>query len=313
MSIEELKQLQSKIIKKAKICNRICIPIIIAIIILTNILTLSNLINHQVILMDLFISLFELIFGLIITTIIKNIINGKDINKFNKAYKHIFVLKTLQNKFDNLIYNVESGFNESFIEQTRMIRTADRFESNDYVSGTYKNINFGQSDIHIQEKHETRDSDGNTRTTWVTIFEGRWMIFDFNKQFKSNIQIVSSDFIAETSPWKMKLVKMEDVEFNKKFKIYTQNELEVFYILTPHFMEKIKSIYNELKCGMMFCFIDNKLHIAIDNRDDSFEYDVYKPINEEEIKQEISKDIELITDLVDDLDLDNNLFKKNNY
>ena len=313
MTIEELKKLQLKIIKKAKTCNKICISIIVIIIIITNFMLLSNtisIINHQIIFMNLFISFFELIFGLIITIIIKNIVNSKDISIFDKEYKNVFVLKKLQNTFDNLTYNAESGFDEEIIEQTRMMYTGDSYLSNDYISGTYKNINFEQSDIHVQIEQESEDSDGNKTTTWVTIFKGRWMIFDFNKKFKSNIQIVSSDFYAESSPWKIKPINMEDIEFNKKFKIYTKNAHDAFYVLTPHFMEKIKKIDNELNCGIMLCFMDNKLHIAIDNRDDSFEYDVYKEINEEEIEKDISKDIELITDFVNDLDLDDNLFKR---
>ena len=59
----------------------------------------------------------------------------------------------------------------------------------------------------------------------------------------------------------------------------------------------------------MFCFLNNKLHIAIDNRDDSFEWNVFKPIDENKINEEITKDIELITNFVDDLDLNNDLFK----
>ena len=103
---------------------------------------------------------------------------------------------------------------------------------------------------------------------------------------------------------------MEDIEFNKDFSVFTDLEHDAFYILTPHFMEKIKNIYKKLDCGLMFCFIDSKLHIAIDNYKDAFEYDVFKKINEEEIKADIMKDIELITNFVDELNLDNNLFKE---
>ena len=37
-------------------------------------------------------------------------------------------------------------------------------------------------------------------------------------------------------------VKMEDVDFNRMFKIYAENELDAFYILTPNMMEKIKKL-----------------------------------------------------------------------
>lgn len=56
--------------------------------------------------------------------------------------------------------------------------------------------------------------------------------------------------------------------------------------------------------------MENKLHVAVNNGEDSFEYNVLNHINEEEIEQDIIKDIKLITDFVNELNLDNDLFKK---
>ena len=104
---------------------------------------------------------------------------------------------------------------------------------------------------------------------------------------------------------------MEDNEFNNLFTVFAVSEHEAFYILTPHFMEKIKELTSKLKCGIMLGFVDNKLHIAVNNYKDSFEYNVFRPINEKEIEESITKDIKLITDFVDELNLDNDLFKTN--
>lgn len=69
--------------------------------------------------------------------------------------------------------------------------------------------------------------------------------------------------------------------------------------------------YDETKNSMFNPYeVENKLHVAVNNGDDSFEYNVLNPINEEEIEQDIIKDIKLITDFVNELNLDNNLFKK---
>ena len=69
--------------------------------------------------------------------------------------------------------------------------------------------------------------------------------------------------------------------------------------------------YDETKNSMFNPYeVENKLHVAVNNDEDSFEYNVLNPINEEEIEQDIIKDIKLITDFVNELNLDNNLFKK---
>lgn len=308
MSIEELKSLQLKIIKKNKICNLIGIIIIGIIMSISIFVALSS--GGE--LFFCFVFLFiELIFSIIILTLTKNIVNGKDIKIFNNEFKNIFVLTSLRKFFGNLAYNYENGFSEEYIQNMGMLDTGDRFNSNDYISGTYKNIKFEQSDICIEEKHEERDSDGNKKEVWDTIFEGRVMVFDFNKKFKSTMQVSTSYFSATSLPSNKQFynVKMEDIEFNKLFTIYAENEHDAFYILTPHFMQKIKDITRELNCGVMFGFIDSRLYIAINNNEDSFEYNVFKPINEQEIENNIVKEIKLITSFVDELDLDNDLFK----
>ena len=309
MNIEELKILQLKIIKKNKLCNLIATIFILIILYVSVIIFLSNNIELQFIIMSIF---FELVISIIIISIIKSVVNGKDIQLFDKNFKNIFVLKSLKNNFDNIVYNPNNGFDERFVDEVGMLDTGDRYHSNDFISGVYKGIKFEQADVHIEEKHEEKDEDGKTRTVWETLFRGRLMVFDFNKSFKENIQVTSKYFDAESLPWGKKFtrVKMEDVEFNKNFCVYAQSEHEAFYILTPHFMEKLKEVTNKLNCGVMFCFVDNRLHIAIDNNEDSFEYNVFKVINEQEIEADIIKDIKVITDFVNELSLDNNLFRK---
>ena len=309
MSIDEIKNLQQKIIRKNKLCNLVGIIIIAILAVLSIFALLDGRLNMQTFFMALF---FQYVICTLILLIVKAIINDKDSYKFSEQFKNYFVLSALKKSFDNLVYKPDEGFEEEKIASYKMINMGDRHSSNDYISGKYKNINFEQADIHIEEEHESRDSDGNKTTTWVTIFQGRWMIFDFNKRFRAKIQIISPKFRVASRSFGTELstVQMEDMEFNKMFKIYSENEHDAFYILTPHFMEKIKKIFKELNTPMMFCFMDNKLHIAIDNRQDSFEYNVLKPIDEEEVNNSIMKDIKLITDFVNELNLDNDLFKE---
>lgn len=309
MNREELNKMQTKILKKNKICNYTLGILLLLILFITLIIVINKRITFVFIIFIIFI---EIIFGIAMMIIIKNIINGKDIKKFNKEYKNIYVLNFLKQNFENIIYKPEEGISKKEIKKYNTLNLGDKFTSNDYICGTYKNVKFEQSDIHIQEKYEEEDKDGNKIITWETTFEGRYMIFDFNKNFKSNVQVISNDFIKRSLPHikNNKKVKLEDIEFNKMFKIYSEIEHDAFYILTPHFMEKIKKLYKELDAPIKLTFMENKLHVAVNNGEDSFEYNVLNPINEEEIEQDIIKDIKLITDFVNELNLDNDLFKK---
>ena len=238
---------------------------------------------------------------------------AKNKRNLNDAYKQYFVKKTLQSIFSDLEYKPYSGIKRDTIDVTGMMSTGDIFSSNDLVEGKYNGIKFRQSDIEIQ--NESTDSDGDT--TYTTIFKGRWMIFDFNKTFKANVQVAQKGFGGAIrrkrykGEEKYKRVKLESHDFNKRFKVFAQSELEAFYILTPHMMERIIKLDNDNQGKMMLCFYNNKLHVAINDGKDSFEYTSYfKKINEQNELEKTSKDIKLITSFIEDLNLENDIFRK---
>lgn len=130
------------------------------------------------------------IIGFVLTILLA----AKPTTDFTTSFKKIFVLKSLQTIFIDLIYEPNKGIDKYIISETKMLNMGDRYQSNDYVSGKYKNINVVTANVKIEEEVESTDSEGNTHTSWVTIFLGRWMIFDFNKTFKANIQICEKVF-----------------------------------------------------------------------------------------------------------------------
>jgi len=247
----------------------------------------------------------------VIFVVLHRILTYKEMNEFKKIYKNIVVLETLKKTFTITEFNPDAGIPRSEIYETEMMSTGDRYHSNDYIVGKYKNINFKCADVHIET--ESEDSDGNN--TYLTMFRGQWMIFDFNKTFRANIQICEKLFAGAKrgglfSKTKYYRVNLEDVEFNNQFRVYAQNEQEAFYILTPGMMERIKKLNAQIPGKMLFCLKDNKLHIGLHNSKDLFEPNVYKKVDINEDKQKILNEMKIITSFVDVLNLENDLFKK---
>lgn len=118
---------------------------------------------------SIFPTFIVLMIGIVLTTLFA----VKPTDAFTKAYKELFVLKSLQSIFTDLVYEPEKGIDEDKIRETKMLYMGDSFTSNDYISGKYKNINVVASDIHIEEERQRTDSEGNTETYWVTIFLGK--------------------------------------------------------------------------------------------------------------------------------------------
>lgn len=296
--LEELEKIRKKVIKKTVIVF-LCVILFFAIILIftKSIKGLKNI--------AFYFWIFIIIFGII------KLITQKNVKEYKKIYKNSITLETFKSVFTDVKYIPNSGLPESVIINTKMMDTGDRYHSNDYISAKYKEINFECADVMIEERYT--DIDGDTQ--YSTIFKGQWFIFDFNKSFKANIQICEKSFSGAKrgglfSKEVYKKIKMEDIDFNKVFKIYAENELDAFYVLTPNTMQKIKELNNKLQGNLLFCFINNKIHIGLHNRKDLFEPNIYKKIDLEKDKEKILKDIKIITEFVDILDLDNDLFKR---
>ncbi len=262
------------------------------------------------------IILIPLLIGLMPSLIIENVYEKPLKNQYRKAYKERYVQKALAEKITDLTYNQELGISKDVIASTGMFNLGDKYYSNDFISGYYKNLPLVQSDIKIKELKYVRSSSGSSsRLKYVTTFEGRWFIFQFNKNFKANLQVCQRTFYqnkVQNKPNELpyQLVEMESSKFNSRFRIYAQIPHDAFYILTPHIMEKIYNLSEKTKASILLCFINNSLHVGLKSNKDTFEPPhISKKIDDTEETAKVLKEIENITMFIDELELDNDLFK----
>lgn len=291
-NVEELELLRKKIIRKEIIMSLIIISIVVLIMINTS--------AFQFVVITIFL-------GIIITTAI----NSKDTKRFIEIYKKIVILDSLEKVFKNITYLPNEEMDYYKIANTNMMYMGDYYHSNDYIKGEYKNINFELADVEIEDEYT--DSDGDTHR--ITIFQGQWFIFDFNKSFKSDIQVCEKTFRNakrknQKYESKFKKVELESLEFNRKFNVYAKEEIEAYYILTPNMMERILNVNEKIKGDLLFCFIDNKLHIGLYNNRDLFEPNIHKKINLERDTLKTMEELNIITNFIDLMNLDNDLFRR---
>ncbi len=234
----------------------------------------------------------------------------RKIGPYRRAYKEVLVRGLLAERIDDLRFSPEEGIDKDIIDATDMMILGNRYSSNDLIEGNYQGVRFRQSDVLIQN----HTSNGKSSST-ITYFKGRWMIFDFNKRFHCDLQVRDRDFdyAQKSGGWfsdraKTEKLETESVEFNRIFKVYAQNDSEAFYILTPHFMEALLQVKATVDGDVLFCFVDHKLHVAIHNSKDGFEPSVWTPIDRAAATRAVNADIDLITGIVDTLNLDERLF-----
>lgn len=247
--------------------------------------------------------------------VIATLINRSIKRTYRNAYKAYFVEQNLNKTFTDLSYNHNLGLDGALLALTGMINIGDHYSSNDFTSGKYKNVAFSQADVHIENKYT--DSDGDAHFT--TIFKGKFMIFEFPKQFNFKLEIVGKRFRAYYKPGtnsktgqNVEKISTESNEFNQMFHVYGQDSFEAYYILDPAFMVKLMEIATKHKNRVIFAFFANRLIIGLDDGNDSFEPpSPLKRLNESKESAKIESDIKNITDFVDQLSLADKCFTSN--
>ncbi|MBQ6498265.1 MAG: DUF3137 domain-containing protein [Bacilli bacterium] len=224
-----------------------------------------------------------------------------DYEEYRKKYREVIVDGVLKEMFTDIETDYSKGIDKGTIRSTNIIHAGigTSFSSEDYVKGKYKNVVFEVSDVHTSHS----DEDGNR----IIDFQGQYYIFEFNKEFKGSVRVLYND---EKKIYKKfpDYVELEDEEFNNNFTVLAKDKHLAYYILTPNFVEKIKELAYKFG-GVNFLFIDNKVHIAIYNDEDLFEFNVIEKLNLEKESEKVRNNLTDIIKIIDMLDLNDKVFK----
>lgn len=237
------------------------------------------------------------------------IVFSASFSNYKKTFKNNLVPLLISQLGLDLKYDYKDGVGENTVNFSRLFKKPDRFLKEDLIYGTIDDVRFMTSDVLMQDRRVVRDRKGRKRVEYVTFFKGRWFVYEFNKEFNGIIQ-VREDNLFSSLPWGLNLqkIKLEDIEFNKKFNTYATNQHDAFYVLTPTLMENIKKLEQRFPGRIFFSFIESQLHIAINQSKDSFEPPIFSPIDDSFINEMVA-DIKIIQEIVNELRLNRKIFK----
>lgn len=168
----------------------------------------------------------------------------------------------------------QSLFEECGLHSSRI----DRYSGEDYFSGHVGRTGVIFSELHVERKETSRDSKGNTSTRWVTVFRGLFVVMDFHKDFRGETMVVT-DVAESMFGWlgrKLQsisgdLVRLENPEFEKVFKVRSTDQVEARYLLTPAMQEQLLQLRQTWGPQIQFCLRRSLLFISIPRSDRWFE------------------------------------------
>lgn len=142
-------------------------------------------------------------------------------------------------------------------------------------------------------------------------FQGVLVEFEMKKNFEGHT------FLVEKAPTnrgisidysKFQEVKLEDTEFCKKYKVYSNNQVEARYVLTTAFIERFKNMKTAFKAKYIrAAFKDGKITIAIHAGRDLFAMANLNKDADCETFKELFDEILSVLELSEELKLNQNL------
>ena len=207
--------------------------------------------------------------------------------------------------FDDFSFRSEGNIKNWQIERFNILPYFERLKSEDLISGKYKNVNFEFCEI-LAEKTVREQND---KSHQHCVFKGAAIIFDFHKNFKG-CALVKKDLGLVGNFYQnfhnLKLVELEDPEFEKMFQVYSSDQIEARYLLTTSFMERIKQMTNLLGGKMVEAsFYEGNLLLIFSGSKNLFEApSLFRKISLIAECKKIIAQIGLIFEIVDILKLD---------
>lgn len=223
-----------------------------------------------------------------------------------KQFKKEYLTNVIGEWIEDGVYQPDRGFNPHAVYACEFLQVADRFHSEDYVEGKIEGVPFQMCDVKLEERR-VRHTKNGTQTYYVAYFVGQYYVLDFNKDFEGAVQVLERE--KPRSKRKFKKVKLESIDFNKKFNTYATSDHTAFYLLTPQMMSRMMELEKAHPGKLGFAFIDNKMYMAIHNNHSILEVRMFRKLDETLI-EEFKNDFRLLDDLVKELKLNKKIYKE---
>ncbi|WP_373005423.1 DUF3137 domain-containing protein [Hyphomonas sp.] len=227
---------------------------------------------------------------------------ARDVTKLGKEAKTLLVAP-IARQFE-LSFNEAPGQVASIYRHhdVGIVPDWDRDSYEDLITGTRKGVDFELFEAHLEERRHSTDSKGRTQTRWVTVFRGQCLRFAFHKSFHGRTLVTrDAGFFNRFGGGKgMQRAMLEDREFERIFEVYTTDQVESRYLLTPDLMQNLVDMEKTFHGGKLkCCFDDGELLITLQGSDLFEPGSMFKRLDDPERVRELLSDFAAVFNIID--------------
>lgn len=232
---------------------------------------------------------------------------GRASKELRPLFKNEVIRALLNYFYDDVRYVPVQRVSPVVLEKSLLFdKTVRRTTGDDYTE-----CRIGNTYIHFSEVQafDLRDN---------YFFNGIFIAVEFNKHFTSKTIIIPRFRMSFFKRIKMNLrgkmknastIKLEDIVFSKKFLVIGEDQVESRYKLTTSLMQRMLDYQIKVNRKVAFSLVDNWLYVSIPTNVNLFEASVSKSITDKELIRSSFDYFQLLTGLVNDLDLNTRIWK----
>lgn len=191
----------------------------------------------------------------------------------------------------------------------------DRFHGEDLVTGKH-----GETEFRFSELRADRIEKNGKRTRRVPVFHGLFFVADFPKHFRGETLLLPDRaerhlgafgraFQTLAGGFGLRLVQLEDPAFERAFAVYSSDETEARYLLSPSLMQRILRFHENSGAKLRLAFSSGRLCVALPLSSDLFAVNVAMPLTPATLKGWMGE-LLFATGIVDELDLNTRIWSK---
>jgi hypothetical protein len=202
-------------------------------------------------------------------------------------------------------YEPQHGMAQDVFVGCGIFQDRGSYSTDDRVRGRIGQTPFEAAEVKRQ--YSTGGKNSQTRT----VFHGLFFHLDFNKSLSgvTFVQPETAHSYQIGDRREMTVAALENPDFEKEFKVWTTNEVEARYILTPVMMEKLLALRQAAEHPVFLGFRGNRAFLGVHYGRSLFEPGIASTTSLDSI-QEMAEHFALAEVVVNELDLNTRIWTK---
>ncbi len=217
----------------------------------------------------------------------------------------------------NLKYTPNATIPEHVFKKSKIVTDdIDIYRGDDLVQGMIDNVRIAFCDLHVEKEHK----DSNDDSDYQTLFQGIFLQVEFPKEFYGTTVVlpdmaenIFGSYIGrmlQSFGNEMQLVKLDNVEFEKYFVVYSSDQIEARYILSHSMMERMIKFRKKVAHRISFSFVGGEMFVGVHYNRESLEASVFGSLLEYKIVKEFVESLYYSLEIVQELQLNQKLWSK---